>query len=353
MYQSPHCESLKIKELRQRADELNKIYQTNIKGRSKKDLCEKIQQVQNEYDGYEKQKKEKEKEKNETEKDRDPDQNQKPIQLSRITIPAEHNFNTAKEGLKYLQTITRKFPLSTLCYGIQENIYQNWFEYLIDHHHLSSSVCVAHELNLRMIITKDTHYSISLRQKGILAKGVFDRIRNKINQCSNTSIILPVSITNEKDNVFTSAHLNMVLINTKNKTYEWFEPNGFKESGRTEFNAMTEFLSESFSKLLFITNYTFISAYQLNCPLIFGFQRKSFDYFDQKDCRRKNGYCVTYSTIYAHLRCLVPNATIKETINALADLTDDQIMNLVLRYLSWQVDILKKQPGFQRIGEDF
>ena len=346
MYSSVNCEKLTIKELRKRAEQLNQIYKTNIKGRAKIELCKQIEEIENKY----KEEKEEKKEDNNIFNDNNDSNNiNDNNDIINKSSPLKQ-FSTTTEAINYLDKIISNYPLSNLCTGVQVglDVFDRWIRYLIQDKQISSSICVAPIFEL---LFDRNIYDISPSKENYNLNSI-KKINEQIITCKNTNILIPLEIFSDMGFMFKSKHRNMVLINTKTKTYEWFEPEGYDintNDDSNRFNIMIKFFENQFPKLFNLTSeYKFISAYGNGCPLILGPQNHSFEKPLQRNLiyycnRNRGGYCVTYSTIYAHLRCLAPDTSVQETVESFMNLGNHSIMDFVLRYISWQLDILGEE----------
>ena len=281
-------------------------------------------------------------------------------------IKPAKKFKNVHAALEYLEALISELPKTKLCIGLQTgDVYNKWFNYLIDKKQISPSICVAPSLELSSkVMTETKTYSIDLDINKNY-EVIIEEIIQKVKDCINTSIILPLNIYYKENDNFTDAHENIVLINTKNKTYEWFEPHGFitdekrkehqiYEMEHNRFNAMSAFFEKDFPRIFKLSEeYKFLSAYGIECPTILGPQHPDFEMGSYlNDCDDIEGYCVTYSTIYAHLRCLMPEANVNQTVRALYDLGPFRMMPFVLRYISWQLVIFGEEYTLKELEKN-
>ena len=91
-------------------------------------------------------------------------------------------------------------------------------------------------------------------------------------------------------------HANILIVDTKNKNVERFEPQG-SITYTSRFTCPQSFADEELSEFFSEYGYQYLSPKEI-CPFI-GPQE---EYEKQKGLRQEEGYCVTWSMIYANLR---------------------------------------------------
>jgi len=120
---------------------------------------------------------------------------------------------------------------------------------------------------------------------------LFERCRNPSKGSSKKFIVIPFLFHYEK-----CTHANMLIVNTKEKTVERFEPQGAITYGE-RFECPQSFADKELSKLFKKYNYEYLSP-KTTCPLI----GPQHEYETKKKISQEEGYCVTWSMIYANMR---------------------------------------------------
>lgn len=150
-------------------------------------------------------------------------------------------------------------------------------------------------------------------------------LKQTIEYCKESFVVINFSLLNVNNN--DEAHSNMIFIDKNEKTYERFEPHGEMKSFDDSY--VNKFMKTEF-KAKFLTNeYQYTGPLDV-CPPI-GPQRKQTRNNDCDDA----GYCVIFSTLYAHLRVLDPSIPSQTIINRLLELSGDEILDTILRYISY------------------
>ena len=126
-------------------------------------------------------------------------------------------------------------------------------------------------------------------------------------------------------------HANMLIIDTKKKLIELFEPHGKRNFSTTmdslvgAYHISDKLVKKYFKK--YFPEYKYISP-QINLPS-YGFQAK-VDAF--------NGMCVTYCIMYLHYRVLNPHYSQKYVINRIKKKLDKTFL---LKYAKYVEDMIK------------
>jgi len=245
----------------------------------------------------------------------------------------KHKAHEAQEALSYLQRLVNEFPATKQCIG--NGSFGFWFDYLLRQEQFHPSLRVTPLLNLQE--QQDRSLKINDTPKNV------DIIKARIEEGYNT--VIPIGLRYYSQS---GGHANMLLINRQLKSYEWFEPNGHFsaelgkiQSGESKHSIETSLELESFLKtkapqLLNIpSTYKFLLPYE-ECLYSLGPQAKADADMLEHCAGKGGGYCLAFSTIYAHLRFLAPEATPAETVRGLTDLTNREILHLVVHYIGWQ-----------------
>ena len=244
----------------------------------------------------------------------------------------KHKSHEADEALKYLQSIVKHFPLTDQCVGNYQ--YQEWFEYLLKQEQFHPSL----ETTPDLILKVNDKYIVSVSAGSHLI------IQKQIAKQKNTVVPIGVHFYQKSEE---QGHANMILINTSNKRYEFFEPHGYfsQAVANTQTNLDTKhilqvelsvqnYMQHEVAALLHIpSDYQFAMAYE-DCPYIFGPQNSHSR--DKREKCSNGGFCLAYSTVYAHLRFLAPDALPEKTIETLKNMNGDQMLDFIRRYVGWQ-----------------
>jgi hypothetical protein len=210
-------------------------------------------------------------------------------------------------ALKSIRETVSNYPQTNQCIG---NDITKWFKTLFDKKLLHQNIK----------ITNLYHLEISNH------KYFIDPIIQVLKDNPNDNIIIPLGFEN---------HSNLIFVNRKLCIVEWFEPHG-DLSGSAGYEFKRNFLLNDFMNMFEIPiNYKIAIPYD-QCPVKLGPQSSA----ERKDKKCLiGGYCLTYSTIYAHLRCLTSQVDPSETIQILQTLSDEENIDLVRRYIGWQNDL--------------
>ena len=127
------------------------------------------------------------------------------------------------------------------------------------------------------------------------------------------------------------SHANMIIVDTKEKSVELFEPHGARSSETTmdslegAYKISDKLVKKYFHK--YFNNYKYISPSE-NLPT-YGLQAK-IDYY--------NGMCVTWCIMYLHYKILNPNKTQKDIIDKIKRKVD---LPFLLKYAKYIEDMIK------------
>lgn len=138
-----------------------------------------------------------------------------------------------------------------------------------------------------LIITKSSYSNKNILQ----ISNTFRKLFEKCLQKNSEYIAIPFLFHLEE-----CPHANILIVDTENKTVERFEPQG-TITYTPRFTCPQSFADEELSEFFSEYNYQYLSPKDI-CPLI-GPQE---EYEKQKGLRQEEGYCVTWSMIYANLR---------------------------------------------------
>ena len=157
-----------------------------------------------------------------------------------------------------------------------------------------------------------------------------DLFNQMIKKCKKRIIAVSVQLIVENK---PGTHANMLILDTKEKTVELFEPHGKRSEETTmdhlvgAYNISDKLLKKYFQK--FFPDYKYISPKDY-LPS-YGFQAK-FDAY--------SGLCVTWSTMYLHYRVLNPDLTSKEITKHIKKKVNKQFL---LKYAKYVEDTVKKK----------
>ena len=132
-----------------------------------------------------------------------------------------------------------------------------------------------------------------------------------IRECTKSMIIIPIHLKFDG-----GGHANIIIVNKRLKTIEWYEPHGFEYGGEDEDEAKQPYILEEFEKLFKpLQGYKIYSPSDLmmSCPVQSGLQRynKYLNEVQTKDTvygriTSPKGYCVAHSMILADIRMTYP-----------------------------------------------
>jgi hypothetical protein len=247
----------------------------------------------------------------------------------------------AMGALAHVQRVASLFPRSKLCVGIQTML-DTWIAYLGRQHQLVQQ-------NVRTLPNVLLTYDPANDQ--IVAQGRLPALMAR-----GGALVAKISINTigKRD-----SHANILLIRPDLRTIEWFEPHGRKSieflrehdlysGGRAQL-ALRRLFSDAnaaASLLGLDKSYRVIEPYEECRTLTRGPQARQHP--NEATCTN-GGFCVTYSTLYAHLRCLAPQASPAATVRSLDVLDGKDMLTLVLHYLGWQeaaLDHEAKEAGY-------
>lgn len=133
-------------------------------------------------------------------------------------------------------------------------------------------------------------------------------------------------------------HANVLLVNKHLKTVEYFEPHGYVDRQGNQQKSLIEFVRTKVLSHLKLSDYRLVTPYD-DCPLQLGPQSFVKLAAALKPCIT-GGYCRTYVAIYVHLRLLSPESIPSDTIKSLTDLGANELLLLVLRYITMQQNVI-------------
>jgi hypothetical protein len=157
-----------------------------------------------------------------------------------------------------------------------------------------------------------------------------DLFNKMIKKCKKRIIAISVQLIVENK---PGTHANMLVIDTKKKTVELFEPHGKRSEDTTmdslegAYNISDKLLRKYFKK--YFPEYKYISP-QDYLPS-YGFQAKVDAY---------SGLCVTWSTMYLHYRILNPNIDFKKVSDHMKKKVNK---DFILKYAKYIEDTIKKK----------
>jgi len=186
---------------------------------------------------------------------------------------------------------------------------------------------------LKVVLSKDDLKTSELMVKNVkpvdpqVSVSLFNQM---IKKCKKRIIAVSVQLI-VKDKPGT--HANMLILDTKKKTVELFEPHGKRSEETTmdslvgAYNISDKLLKKYFQK--FFPEYKYVSPKDL-LPS-YGFQAEIDAY---------SGLCVTWSTMYLHYRVLNPDVTSKEIVKHIKKKVN---RDFLLKYAKYIEDTVKKK----------
>ena len=136
-----------------------------------------------------------------------------------------------------------------------------------------------------------------------------------------------------------SNHANIIVIDTKQKTCERFEPHGstfyFNKRSLKENDNVNKIMDNDVMKRLELQDYKYLSPKYLS-PFI-GVQAKADSY-----C----GMCVTISMMYLHLRILNPDIVQKKLVKFLMKRDKNKLKTMILKYAKHVENTLKNNEDY-------
>lgn len=263
----------------------------------------------------------------------------------------KHKSDEADQALNYLRSILIHFPKTKQCVGNYK--FEEWFSYLSRQEQFHPELLTTPFLIFIAQNYDIHHITLHIDEDLPITKKLVKTKKN---------LVIPIScfhkkIENGKEVLF-DGHANMVLLNHNRKEFEWFEPNGHVSQDYKHHDQDTEFIlkfrtfvEKHLSKWIGVpTRFKFHEPYDECVSFVEGPQGKA-DAESQK-CTCIAGYCLTYSTIYAHLRFLAPDASGKETVDSLLSLDKNELLDLVQRYIGWQNSIGIENNGSTMIENE-
>ena len=241
-----------------------------------------------------------------------------------------HRANEAQEALNYLRIVADEFPATKQCIG--NGSWSKWFDYLLTQEQFHPSLKVTPMLNL--LEQGDKPLRVGSDAQDLAG------IKSRVAEGCNT--VIPLVIRHQFGG---GGHANMLLINRELKSYEWFEPNGHFSNDLIEHQsneATKDFIKTNLKVELFLklkapsllkipSSYKFLQPYD-ECLYSIGPQAKA----NTPEHCVNGGYCLAFSTLYAHLRFLAPEAAPTATVRVLTELPKEEILHLILHYIGWQ-----------------
>jgi hypothetical protein len=215
------------------------------------------------------------------------------------------NINSQK-ALKSIQEIVSQYPQTRQCVG---NNITDWFQTLVEKKILEQNVQITEKFDLNELDGDN-----------------IKKIIQVLKENPDYNIIIPLSY---------QKHSNLIFVNRQLCIIEWFEPHG-DLSGEEDYDFKLNFLIHDFIPMFEIPSIYKIKTPYDQCLVKTGPQTVYEG--DDKKCLI-GGYCLTYSTIYAHLRCLTSQVDPSETIQILQNLSNEDNIDLVRRYIGWQNDL--------------
>ena len=158
-------------------------------------------------------------------------------------------------------------------------------------------------------------------------------------------IIIPVALI-YKD----YSHYNIVIINKKKQTFEYFEPIGLFQGNRIPYFEVENHIYGiiKFIFLGLIDSYKFVNAH-INCPR--GLQTKQYDainesfdgqygplYKNNKMYSNSYGLCVSWCLLVIHIRILNPESNINDIINYLVNTYNHTELNSYIRRYTYMIE---------------
>lgn len=236
----------------------------------------------------------------------------------------KHKSHEASEALNYLRSIVAHFPKTNQCRGNEDQ--DKWFAYLTKQEQFHPDLVVTPRLIFQLC---GDEFETRTLSNFPIAKSIIKKGKN---------VVIP---TGWVDKI--GGHANMLLLNRNRCNFEWFEPNGHYSGDYKQvdpfvniYKKFRTFVEKALPEIIGVPkSFKFHEPYD-ECYYILGPQAKAKRNFDA--CP-KGGYCLAFSTLYAHLRFLAPDASGKQTVDTLLKLNGNDLLDLVERYIGWQNSI--------------
>lgn len=186
---------------------------------------------------------------------------------------------------------------------------------------------------LKVVLSKedlDTSELMMKNVKPVDPEVSIDLFNKMIKKCRKRIIAVSVQLIVENK---PGTHANMLILDTKKKTVELFEPHGKRSEQTTmdslegAYNISDKLLKKYFHK--FFPEYKYISPQDF-LPS-YGFQAKIDAY---------SGLCVTWSTMYLHYRVLNPDLTSKEITKHIKKKVNKEFL---LKYAKYVEETIKNK----------
>lgn len=218
-------------------------------------------------------------------------------------------------------------------YQRYENVYAYFFISLHNNKNFSQITCIPNVLlvgdgwaeRTAMAFaphSKEVHIPKTMKQG--LRKCIKERCTKK--GCNRKRFCYFMLILLPKTGTLT--HANVVVVDTKFKTVERFEPHGRRS--KAEDAAVNTMFREHALTEFGLDDYTYVPPTDLSPAM--GVQKKADAY---------NGMCVTISMMYFQLRMLNPDVAGKEIVKDLMKLPSKDLQTLILRFAKFVEDTLR------------
>jgi hypothetical protein len=248
---------------------------------------------------------------------------------------------------KYLNYELSKGPKEkpgSINYNYQkyDNVY-NYFRILFKESKQFLKLCIPN-----VIVKYDGHVVRSATAFDIHKNKVYlpKNIVNSVKQCSKNKnyrfIYFSLIIIYDPSEELT--HANIIIVDLIKKTIERFEPYGHtipydrnKKTKNTIDKMMINVVLPTFN----LNNFEYLSSVSLS-PYI-GIQRIADAY---------NGFCITISMMYLHMRILNPDVEQKKLVYHFTSMTKSKLKNTILRYAKYVEKKLKKHAKFVNLLND-
>ena len=188
---------------------------------------------------------------------------------------------------------------------------------------------------LKVVLSKedlDTSELMMKNVKPVDPEVSIDLFNKMIKKCRKRIIAVSVQLIVENK---PGTHANMLILDTKKKTVELFEPHGKRSEQTTmdslegAYNISDKLLRKYFHK--FFPDYKYISPQDF-LPS-YGFQAKLDAY---------NGLCVTWSTMYLHYRVLNPDLNSKQITQHIKKKVNKEFLLKYAKYVEETVKMKNK-----------
>jgi len=197
-------------------------------------------------------------------------------------------------------------------------------------------VCNIQNIDLTINTEKDVVEKIAIY------RNVNQNLRQVIGSCTKSGqqvIVIPLGLLYQP--LFTG-HANMLIVNTVRKTVERFEPHGSATIVGRDWTSVIDDTLTGFIDLHMPPGYSYVP------PIVVCAMNQTGPQADSKHSAKckddpERGFCLVWSTIYAHIRMISPTSSYDEVYKMLSKMAADD--KFVRRYVTMMEATLEAHKG--------